>query len=102
MNKERRPKSRKRVLYRGRIVYAEGQGHFDCPIRDLTDAGARIALRGQPIPSSVYLINLSDRTVHKARVVWNDGREAGLQFQSSVALADIIDPGLAYLKKLAP
>jgi hypothetical protein len=98
---ERRPKPRKRVLLGGRIVYANGEHHFDCTIRDLSETGARILIpRGQPIPANVYLIETRDRKVHEASVVWNNGREAGLHFSKSFALAEVVDPKLTYLKRL--
>jgi hypothetical protein len=98
---ERRPKPRKRVLLGGRIVYSNGDHYFDCAIRDLSETGARIAIsRGQPIPANVFLIEMRDRKVHEAKVVWNNGREVGLNFVRSFALAGITDPNLAYLKRL--
>ena len=100
---ERRPKPRKRVLFGGRVTYSEGAKHFDCSIRDLSESGARISLKpGVPIPSSVYLIDTRNRTVHESRVVWNNGREAGLQFIKSFPLSGIDDPRLSYLKRLCP
>lgn len=100
---ERRPKPRKRVLYGGRVSYFEGQKHFDCSIRDLSESGARISLKpGMPIPSSVYLIDTRNRMVHEANVVWNSGREAGLKFIKSFPVATINDPLLNYLKRMCP
>ena len=98
---ERRPKPRRRVLLSGRVSLSEGVHHFDCTIRDLTDAGARITVaKSQLIPSSVFLINMRDRTVHESKVVWNNGREVGLSFSRSFSLAEIPDPKLLYLKRL--
>ena len=98
---DRRPQRRTRVLLGARISYSDGAQHFDCTIRDLTNAGARISLpRNQPIPSIVYLINMRDRTAHEAKVAWNNGKEAGLSFIKSFPLGDIDDPNLLYLKQL--
>lgn len=98
---ERRPQRRTRVLLGGRITYFDGAQCFDCTIRDLTKAGARISLpRNQPIPSSVYLINMRDRTAHEAKVAWNNGKEVGLSFVKSYPLSEITDPKLSYLKQL--
>jgi c-di-GMP-binding flagellar brake protein YcgR len=100
---ERRPKPRKRVIFGGRIVYQNGERHFDCTIRDISETGAKIALKpGVPIPSSVYLIDIRSRIVHEAKVMWNNGREAGLQFLSSFAVAAIEKKELLYLKRLCP
>ena len=88
------------MLY-ARIAYHDGAHHFDCTIRDLTNAGARISLpKNQPIPSMVYLIDMRDRTAHEANVAWNNGKEAGLSFISSFPLNEIVDPKLSYLKQL--
>ena len=98
---ERRPQRRTRVLLGARIAYQDGAQCFDCTIRDLTNAGARISLpRNQPMPSLVYLINMRDRTAHEAKVAWNNGKEAGLSFLASYPLNEIVDPKLAYLKQL--
>lgn len=98
---ERRPQRRRRVLLGGLIAFLEGAQHFDCTIRDVTNAGARISLpRNQPIPSTVYLINMRDRTAHEAGVAWNSGKEAGLSFLKSYPLNEITDPKLSFLKQL--
>jgi len=100
---ERRPKPRKRVLLGGRIVYQNGDRYFDCSIRDVSESGARILLKpGEPIPSKVYLIETQKRIVHEARVAWNNGREAGLQFLDSFPVASIENKELLYLKRLCP
>lgn len=46
---ERRPKPRTRVLWMGKIVYANGDYSFGCTIKDTSDSGARIAVRGVPL-----------------------------------------------------
>jgi hypothetical protein len=100
---ERRPKPRKRVLYGGRVVYQDGAHHFDCTIRDISETGARIALKpGQPIASKVYLIDTRSRIVHESRVAWNNGREAGLQFLNTFAVSSIDNKDLLYLRRLCP
>lgn len=100
---ERRPKPRKRVVFGGRISYQDGKQYFDCTIRDLSETGARITLKpGQPIPSNIYLIDKLNHIVHESKVVWNNGREAGLEFVKSFALSAIEDKKLLYLKRLCP
>jgi hypothetical protein len=100
---ERRPKPRKRVVFGGHVSYSDGAYHFGCTIRDLSETGARISLKpGQPMPSSVHLIDTRNRVVHESKVVWNNGREAGLRFLNSFAISAISDPKLLYLKRLCP
>lgn len=98
---ERRPKSRRRVLLGGLVVYAEGAHSFGCTIRNLTDDGARITLPPKlAVPVDVYLISVRGRVAHEARIVWNNGVEAGLSFVKSFSINDVTDPKLDYLKKL--
>jgi hypothetical protein len=99
---ERRPNPRKRVLWSGKVVYANGDYSFPCTIRDWSENGARIAIRGAPIiPKNFYLLNLTSRTAHDATVSWNDGRQLGLKFTKSFSLDSIVDPEIAFLKKAA-
>ncbi len=97
-SKERHPKRRNRVLLGGLISYGGGNHNFTCTIRDITDTGARIAVRGQQYPTDFYLINLRDRIVYDAKVVWFSNREAGVKFQKVFRLSEIDDPALGYLK----
>ena len=95
--RDKRPARRKRVLLGGVISYGDGKHSAICTIRDITDTGARIAVRGQQIPPGFYLINTRDRMVHEAKVIWNRGTEMGLSFSKSFRLSDITDPKLGYL-----
>jgi len=97
---ERRPAFRKRVLWTGKGVYANGDQSFACTIRDWTEQGARIAVRGTPIiPARFFLLNLTTRTVHNASVMWSDGRELGLQFLSTCSFENMDAAGLSFLKR---
>ena len=97
----RRPDPRRRTLLGGRVAYNDGANVFDCTIRDLSDSGARITVPGQqPIARDVFLINIRDRVVYKALVMWNRGGQAGLSFQEKLPLADLTDKRLDYLKHL--
>lgn len=98
---DRRPKSRKRVLFGGVVVYGQGAYSCSCKIRDLTTDGARILIpAGQPLPAEIYLINLRSQTGHKANVIWHHGTEAGLAFQSTFNLQSLDDSSLGYLKRI--
>ena len=78
-----------------------GERVFDCTIRDLSEGGARITVPGQqPIAPHVFLINIRDRVVYEARVVWNRGGHAGLSFQRTIPLAELTDKHLEYLRRL--
>jgi hypothetical protein len=98
---DRRPARRRRTLLGGRVTYDDGAHVFDCTIRDLSDSGARITVPGQqPIAPRVFLINIRDRVVYEARVVWNRSGQAGLAFEKTLLLADLADKRLDYLKHL--
>ena len=98
---ERRPKGRKRVLLTGIVTFAEGGRSFDCTFRNLSETGARIAMgKNAQFPSEFYLINVRDRCAYAAKLVWNNGTEVGVTFHKTLALADLSDPKLAYLKRL--
>ena len=98
-NLERRPKRRKRVLLGALIVSTDGSRYFNCSIRDVNDAGGRILLKGQNIPSRFYLIELRDRIAHEAKVVWENGEEFGVSFETTFRLADVTDPAKDFLSK---
>lgn len=98
---DRRPERRRRTLLGGRVSYDDGAHVFDCTIRDLSTGGARITVPGQqPIAQNVYLINIRDRVVYEAVVVWNRGGQAGLSFQRTMPIAELADQRLDYLKRL--
>ncbi|MBA2587272.1 MAG: PilZ domain-containing protein [Alphaproteobacteria bacterium] len=98
---ERRPKSRKRVLFSAVITYAGGNFSFGCNIRDLSETGARVDVGNRTqFPSDFYLINIRDRVAYDAKVVWRDAKNIGVTFKKSYPLSEIVDPSLTYLKQL--
>ena len=97
---ERRPVRRRRVLLGGIVSYAQGEQSFECTIRDITDAGARLLTRDRQFPVDFFLINVRDRVAHNARVIWSKGPEVGVTFHNTFRLADITDPALSYLADL--
>jgi hypothetical protein len=97
---ERRPKRRNRVLLRGIISFANGAHSFNCSIRDITDTGACVVIPDQNIPSRLYLINIRDRLVYDAHVIWNSGVEIGVTFNKTIPIDEIVDPAKSYLRYL--
>lgn len=97
----RRSEHRRPVLLGGCVTFNDGANVFDCTIRDLSDGGARITVPGhQPIARQVFLINIRDRVVFEAQVMWNRGGQAGLSFQKKLPLMELTDKRLDYLKRL--
>jgi hypothetical protein len=97
---ERRPKRRSRVLLGGLISYGGGTHNFICTIRNITDTGARIAVRGRKVPADFHLINLRDRIAYDAVVIWFSDKEVGVKFRNTFRLSEISDPALGYLRDL--
>ncbi len=98
---ERRPKSRKRVLFSAIVTYAGGNFSFECNIRNLSETGARIDVgKHTQFPSDFYLINIRDRVAYDAKVVWQDANNIGVTFKKIYPLSEIVDPSLSYLKRL--
>jgi len=99
---ERRPAQRRRVVWRGSCTYPDGSRTFDCVIRDASETGARIAIKGaQMVPQRFYLIDRTNRTAHDVKIAWTDGKEFGLQFLESFGVDTIKSKDLAFLKRLA-
>ena len=95
----RRPQMRKRAFLGCTAVYGDGAYSIACVIRNIAPSGARIGFEvGSRIPSPFWLINSRDRIVHKARIVWATGTEAGVEFDATYPLHQL-PPDLAYLKR---
>lgn len=98
---EHRRVSRQRVLLSGRIVYNDGAGSYNCAIRDLSSSGARLGIRGATVlPKYFYLLDLRNGTAHESEVVWRNATQTGVRFHGALALADLTDPKLRYLRNL--
>ena len=98
---ERRPVPRKRVLLGGVAAYENGSYSLKCQIRDLNEKGARITVSSrQALPEELYLIIMRDHLVHKARLIWRKGEQAGLEFLTSEDVRNLSDPGLKYLTRI--
>lgn len=76
---DRRSAPRRRVLRTGKLTFSPAFS-LDCPIRDETEAGARIRTGGAPLPRSVVLVSVTRRIAHEAEVIWQRGEEAGVRF----------------------
>jgi len=76
---DRRVESRRRVLRSGKLTFAPAFS-LDCPIRDETEAGARVRTGGVPLPRTVILVFVTRRIAHEAEVIWQRGAEAGVRF----------------------
>ena len=82
---DRRAEPRRRVLRSGKLTFSPAFS-LDCPIRDETEAGARIRTGGTPLPRSVVLVSVTRRIAHEAEVIWLRGQDAGVRFGASHAM----------------
>ena len=89
---------RKRTLIGGKVIYGDGASVRDCTIRDISDTGARIALkRGDCIPTRVFLIDRRNPIAYEARVCWINAPEFGLVFLNAYPLGATVSKELEYL-----
>jgi PilZ domain-containing protein len=86
---ERRRSARQKSFLRGCVYFNKRRNAFDCLIRDISDAGARIIFSDTvSIPDIVDLyIPQKEQTV-RAHVQWRHGDEIGLVFPDAVRAAD--------------
>jgi two-component system cell cycle response regulator len=78
---EKRKVPRRRVLKEGKIVYADGLRVFDCTIRDISSAGARILIASTVgLPDTFQLYEKSSGLLYPATVAWRQSNSLGLQF----------------------
>lgn len=98
---ESRHARRNRALFGGKVVLRDGSMSFDCVIRDLSESGARIALREeQLIPKRFLLLCTARHTAFDAEIVWRRGPLCGLHFHGSHDLETATGPELQAVKRL--
>ncbi len=98
---DKRQAPRKRTLLSGKIVYQEGAISFDCTIVDFSATGARVRIsRGQPLPSTLYLLDIRNAEAYEANVAWAKPPLWGLKFVHSYPLKTAVQPNLKFLRTL--
>ena len=96
-----RARHRPAILLAAVLTYDHGAHSADCTIRDLNELGARIGVAGgSKYPASIYIVNMRDRLVYEARVVWHRMGQLGVEFERTLRLSEINDPALIYLRRL--
>ena len=80
---EKRLSPRRNTSIEAVLVYNSGRTRTDCVIRNLSDSGAKLELKGSvaSIPNTFDLIAPGHRP-HPCRVVWRTLKELGVQFQA--------------------
>jgi hypothetical protein len=85
-------------LLPGVCCFGAGKFKLDCTISDITDSGLRIRFhKGSNLPTRLQLINVKERTVQEASVVWCNATQAGLSIEKTQRLADLMTPEFSYL-----
>lgn len=78
---ERRQSHRGRTHLGGRIVFNGRASTVDCLVRNLSPDGARITLGDVAVIPGDFEIDIHGRAETKrARVVWRNGTQAGIEF----------------------
>ncbi len=94
-------KPRRRMLLGGVISFGDGTTTFDCAIRNVSAKGAKITCKkADQLPPEFYLINVRDRLIYNARLVWRTGHDAGLKIKETMRFSEITDPALSHLADL--
>ena len=77
----RKEREKRIQTFRNGVVMTAKNVRIPCVIRDTSSRGARITTEGAlALPPVILLIDPMTAARRKARVVWQDGGEAGLQF----------------------
>jgi hypothetical protein len=79
---EKRLAPRRNTYIPAVVVYNGGRSRTECVIRNLSDSGAKLELKGSvaSIPNTFDLIAPGHRP-HPCRVIWRTLKELGVQFQ---------------------
>ena len=100
-NVDARKFERKRAPMSAKLTDLKGQFVIDCTVRDISVVGAQVVLpSGQPIPDKVFLIDLTNRIAYKSHVPWWRPQSAGLAFQETYKLDDVVPPQFSFLKEI--
>lgn len=78
---QRRLQPRRRVLKSASVVLNNRASTIDCLVRDISDAGARIAVEGLFRPPHEFDLKIpSARQDHACEVVWRHENQIGVRF----------------------
>ncbi len=78
---EKRGVLRRRTFLRGRIEFNNRYSTMDCVVRDITEKGARLVVKGDDVlPAIIELVLPLKSRSHRAEIIWRKGFECGVQF----------------------
>jgi hypothetical protein len=94
---EQRKSLRLKSLYRGVVSFGDNNFTFDCMVRDISETGARLRFGSAPAIISEYVdlnIPIKGRTF-RGKVVWCNGTEMGVAFETYAAFGNSSDDELS-------
>jgi hypothetical protein len=79
--KRRNP--RRAISFGAQIFYPGAKGTIACTVRDISDGGAHLSVpSGDELPALFDLrIGKGDRIGRRCRVVWQKGKDVGVEFK---------------------
>jgi len=80
MTEERRASHRHRTLKGGKIVLNDGFSTFDCTVRNLSDAGAKLIVAGIIGIPQRFQLALADGRRFDCEMIWHSAGEIGVRF----------------------
>lgn len=82
MSEERRKAVRHRTLKGGKIVVNDGFSTFDCQVRNLSEAGAKLVVAGIIGIPERFVLALDDGRRFDCLVIWRTETEIGVSFSA--------------------
>jgi PilZ domain. len=94
---DKRSTARKRTIKAAKIVFGDYRFVFDCTVRDISAAGARVkSEHSDEVPGEFMLFDVSAATMQPAAVIWRKGKELGISFGGEAfSIHEKNDPRLA-------
>ena len=87
MTEDKRKWERRRFFLRGFVRFPQNNNTVDCIVRDISERGAKLRFkRAISIPESFQLHIPSKGQIVQSRLAWVDNCEAGISFETSVAM----------------
>jgi hypothetical protein len=87
VTEDKRRWDRRRLFLRGFVRFPKNNTTVDCIVRDISERGARLRFKhAMSIPEGFELHIPSKGQIVQSRLAWVDNCEAGISFESPVAL----------------
>lgn len=77
------------------VASLDGSMVMACQTRDASARGVRVhAKEAQPLPKTLFYLDVKDRIAYEAVVRWQEKAEAGLEFTKAYRFMDLPSPEL--------